>query len=70
MKGGSGLGTRLQVSRIACYPHKNSENKSSMEHIPRVHPRNCMLLESCLYVLSMNMFVLSLYLHAYGIHDQ
>ena len=28
-----------------------------MEPIPRVQPRSCMLLDSCLYVLSMNMFV-------------
>ena len=28
-----------------------------MEHIPRAQPRSCMLLDSCLYVLSMNMFV-------------
>ena len=28
-----------------------------MEHIPRAQPRGCILLDSCLYVLSMNMFV-------------
>ena len=28
-----------------------------MEHIPRAQPRSCMLLDSCLYVLSMNMLV-------------
>ena len=28
-----------------------------MEHIPHAQPRSCMLLDSCLYVLSMNMFV-------------
>ena len=28
-------------------------NKSSMEHIPRAQPRSGMLLDSCLYVLSM-----------------
>ena len=32
-----------------------------MEHIPRAQPRSqCMLLDSCLYVLSMNMFVFQL----------
>ena len=37
-----------------------------------VQPRNCMLLESCLNVFSMsiNMFVLLVYLHAQGIDDQ
>ena len=34
------------------------KDKSSMEHIPRAQPRSCMLPESCLYVLSMDMFVL------------
>ena len=29
-----------------------------MEHIPRGQPRSCMVLDSCLYALSMNMFVL------------
>ena len=45
-------------------------NKSSMEHIPRAQPHRCMLLENCLNVLpmSMNMFVLFVYLHAQGIH--
>ena len=38
-------------------------NKSSMKHIPHT---SCMLLESCLYVLSMNMFVLPAYLYAQG----
>ena len=48
------------------------KNKSSVEHIPRAQPRSCMLLDSCLYVLSTNMFVLSVYLHAQELemHDQ
>ena len=28
------------------------KKKSSVEHIARVQPRSCMLLDSCLYVLS------------------
>ena len=40
-----------------------------MEHIPRPQSRSSILLESCLYVLSMNMFVLPVYLHVQGIRD-
>ena len=43
--------------------------KSSMEHISCVQPRSCILLKSCLYVFSMNMFELPVYLRAQGLHD-
>ena len=44
-------------------------NKSSVEHIVRAQPHSCMLLESCLYVLSMNMFVAT-YMYAQGYYLQ
>ena len=42
-----------------------------MEHIPRAQPRSCMLLDSCLYVLSMNMFVFTVTcsMHMQRIHE-